>query len=116
MFESIGKIFGSKDVISSAMNGIDAIVFTDQERAELKIKLLKQYEPFKIAQRYIAVIFSLSYVFAFLLALVFNIVGWEIKGILDIVKEFSIGYIVLAIVSFYFSGGAIEAFKNKNKD
>ena len=54
MFGWIGKIFGSDKVIDGAMSGIDALVFTDQEKAEMKEVfrfLTKQYHHSVVDQR-----------------------------------------------------------------
>ena len=46
------KIFGSKKIVDSAISGIDKMFYTDEERAEQKVKLLASYEPFKLALRF----------------------------------------------------------------
>jgi len=49
----LGKIFGSDDAISKAAdgiyNGVDKAFYTDEEKAEGFLSLLKAYEPFKLA-------------------------------------------------------------------
>jgi len=47
----LSKLFGSDKIIDAGINGIDAMVFTDQEQSNAKLAFLKLYEPFKIAQR-----------------------------------------------------------------
>ena len=118
MFGIFGKMFGSDKVIDGAMRGIDALVFTDEEKAkmsitkgELKIKLLQSYEPFKLAQRYLALIFSGLFVAAFITALVLALLDMSYQPVLDIVESFSLGYIILAIVTFYFGGGLAASMK-----
>jgi len=118
MFNIFGKLFGSDKVIDGAMRGIDALVFTDEEKAkmsvtkgELKVKLLSAYEPFKLAQRYLALIFSGLFAVSFITALAMAVMGMDYKPILEVVAAFSLGYIILAIVTFYFGGGLAASMK-----
>ena len=106
MFEVIGKLLGSKGVIDAGMNGIDAMVYTDQERAENKKAFLKLYEPFKLAQRYIALIFCVPY--ALMCAVTFG--ASFVMDNVDTQKELltgDIGTIVGIIIAFYFLGGSL---------
>jgi hypothetical protein len=49
------SLFSSPSVIKKAAdgiyNGVDAAIYTDQEKASGFMGMLKGYEPFKIAQR-----------------------------------------------------------------
>ena len=110
-----GNLFGTKEVVNGGINLIDNAFYTDQEKASMKIKLLKVYEPFKIAQRYLAFMFTGAFIISFLLCLVFYTLSIEYKGILEIVEVFNIDMIVLTIIGFYFGGGMIESLK-KRKD
>jgi hypothetical protein len=118
MFGMLGKLFGSDKVIDGAMRGIDAIVYTDEEKANMelskakvKIDLLGAYAPFKIAQRYLAVMFSGAFLATMTAAMVLALLDKPYQPVLDVVEAFSLGYIVLAIVTFYFGGGLVSSAK-----
>jgi len=57
----IGKLFGSDKAISKAVDGVydgmDKLILTPEERLDNFNKQLSLYEPFKVAQRYLALIF-----------------------------------------------------------
>ena len=73
----ISSIFGSKEVINKTVDGIyqavDKAILTDEEKldfknmdkelflkgAELKIKLNESFHPYKLMQRFIALLFTL---------------------------------------------------------
>lgn len=109
--DTIGKILGSDKVISSGIKAIDSLVFTEEEKSIQKTELLKHFEPFKLAQRYLALLFAFTYVFAFIVAIVLSLCGLPYSGIIKIVEIFNISWIVLSIVTFYFTGGTIESLK-----
>lgn len=99
------RLLGSDKIIDAGINGIDAIFYTDQEKAENKKAFLKLYEPFKVAQRYLALIFSIPYVTAWLITFVASF--W-----LNVDKQIElltgdIGTIVGIIIGFYFLGGSL---------
>ena len=120
-------ILGGADVkekiVDGIYNGVDKMVYTDEEKKDNHAKFLTLYEPFKVAQRYLSLIFSIP--FALLHTLVFSmrVAFWDnpalqasMKIIQGDVNE-SLGLIVLTIVGFYFAGGVVEgglrAFKGK---
>jgi hypothetical protein len=114
MFGFLGKIFGSDKAISKGLDLIDDIWDSDGEKAEARVNLLKAYEPFKLAQRYIAFAFTGVFLLCFFLALGMNQFGFgDLVGLKEIMEEFKIGYIMLAIVSFYFGGGMFSSLKAK---
>jgi len=131
VFGILGKIFGSDSVINKATQMIDEAFYTDEEKAEdamklkqlkaqQKLDLLKAYEPFKVAQRFIA----LGFVFVFLFIMLNGVLG-ALYGIVDMknveqarvfADDMWLGQIILMIVSFYFGGGLVESLqKNKIK-
>jgi hypothetical protein len=111
------SLFGSDKIIDAGINGIDQMVFTDEEKSSAKMKFLKLYEPFKLAQRYIAMTFCPAYIFM-----------WIVTGLLEVANIFIIAFsdkslntdvmykllsgdiamMVMLILGFYFGGGAIE--------
>jgi len=121
MIDVLGKIFGTDKVISRGMDMLDDLHYSDSEKAEdrnkAKIALLKAYEPFKLAQRYLALIFTFIFVFIMLNGVLGALYGMVDMTNVDKAKEFAndmwLGEIMLAIVSFYFGGGLINSIKDK---
>ena len=60
------SLFSSPSVIKKAAdgiyNGVDAAIYTDQEKAAGFMGMLKGYEPFKIAQRLLMLVVTIPYV------------------------------------------------------
>jgi len=108
MLGILGKIFGSSDVIDAGIKAVDALVFTDEEKSKAKLALLKSYEPFKIAQRYLSLIFSALFSLAFVTALLLSLFGMSYKPVLEVVTAFSLGQIMTVIIGFYFLGGVVS--------
>lgn len=126
------KLFGSENVVNKAVDGIyngtDAVFYTDEEKAanfnrvlDLKTKMLRAYEPFKIAQRFIALFTGIPFVTIHVIVVLAWIVSIFTIGSSDaykfvfdqlkLVAEWNnatlgepFGYIVI----FYFLGGAAE--------
>ena len=103
------NIFGTEKVVNKGMDMIDDAFYTDQEEAadgavkrEWKLKLLQAYQPFKTAQRLLALLYSVPYVSLVVYATVINDMLLMTR-----VNE-SLGMQCLAIVSFYFMGGMGE--------
>ena len=109
------RLFGSDNVIQAGIDGIDAVVFTPEEKSRAKQAFLKLYVPFKIAQRYLAIIFSVPYAAAWLITFLASF-SMDITKQLELLNG-QMGSIVFAIVGFYFLGGAAEGalktFRNK---
>lgn len=127
----LSKLFGSDKVIEAGMSAIDKVAYTEEEKADnnlkyqsVKIALLKAYEPFKIAQRFIALIVGIPFVsihlalFAFKVGLLLVTVFYGGSETYDFaVKELSnmqtennetLGEPFVWICIFYFGGGAGE--------
>jgi hypothetical protein len=118
------RLFGNDKIIDAGIDGIDAMVFTDEEKSSAKMSFLKLYEPFKLAQRYIAMTFCPAYVFM-----------WIVTGLLEVANIFIIAFtdksldtavmykllsgdiavMVILILGFYFGGGAAEGVVNRFK-
>lgn len=105
------KLFGSDSVIQAGIDGIDAIVYTDEEKAKDKISILKAYEPFKIAQRILAATFCLPYAIAWFTTFVCSFFIDVTKQLEMLLNPVGLSSIVLAIVVFYFGGGAMNSRK-----
>lgn len=110
-----GKLLGSDKIIDGGMKAIDKAFYTAEEKADdhnkrmsLKALLLKAYEPFKVAQRFLALIYGIPYVIA-----------WTVTFFASFFKDVSVQFEFLAdsrmatanmiILAFYFGGGAAES-------
>ena len=115
----LAKILGSGDVVSKGLDLIDSMHTSETEAIEAKTKaktdLLTSYAPFKVAQRYLALIFGFTFVASYLMVLVLFFLDKDITAIQDLITEFKIDWIMLTIVGFYFGGGAFEGVINKKK-
>tara|TARA_R110000772_G_scaffold167466_1_gene279181 strand:- start:160 stop:522 length:363 start_codon:yes stop_codon:yes gene_type:complete len=113
----LNTILGSGDVITKGLGLIDSLHTSDTELIEAKTKaktdLLTSYAPFKVAQRYLALIFGFTFVGSYLMVLVLFFMGRDIAAIQEIISAFKIDWIMLTIVGFYFGGGAFEGIANK---
>lgn len=117
----IGKILGSGDIIKSGIDLIDDMHTSKEEEIEAKTKakidLINAYAPFKVAQRYLALMFTFTFLSCFVMVLVMTLSGQaNIDQVRQVITEFYIGEIMLVIVGFYFSGGMIEGVVRTAKD
>lgn len=97
------KIFGSQKIIDSAISGIDKIFYTDEERAEQKIKLLASYEPFKLALRLLAMIIAIPFVTAVIGLIVVSFFS-PVEAQFNMLIE-SLGLPFTLVMGFYFADG-----------
>lgn len=109
----ISSILGSGDVLSKGMDLIDSFHTSEVEEIEAKTKaktdLLTAYAPFKVAQRYLALLFTFTFISSFILVLGLTMAGkGDVEAVRMVLSEFYIGEIMGAIVLFYFGGGAFE--------
>lgn len=120
MIGILGKIFGSGDVISKGIDLIDAMHTSDVEEIKAKTRaktdLLASYAPFKLAQRLLAVMFALTFLFCFVLVLFMTMLDYgDLSEVRSVISEFWIGEIMLTIVAFYFGGGAFEGYQRSKR-
>ena len=123
MWNVLSKIFGTGDIISKGMDLIDNIHTSDEEeikaKSKAKVDLLGAYAPFKIAQRYLALIFTVLFAFIMVNGILGALYGWvdieSVKEAQKFANDMWLGEIMLAIISFYFGGGFIESINRKNK-
>jgi len=116
----LSTIFGSGDVIAKGLDLIDDIHTSDVEMIEAKTKaktdLMTAYAPFKIAQRYLAVMFGGTYIISYIMVIIMTFTAKDTTAIQSVLSEFQIDWIMLSIVMFYFGGGLAESVKgNKGK-
>ena len=115
----LSTILGSGDVIGKGLDLIDSMHTSETEAIEAKTKaktdLLASYAPFRIAQRYLALIFGFTFVGSYLMILVLFFMGHDISEAQEIVRTFKIDLICLTIIAFYFGGGAFEGVMSKKR-
>lgn len=123
MLAILGKIFGSGEVIKQGMSLIDEMHTSTEEevtaKSRAKADLLAAYAPFKLAQRWLALMFAGMFLFIMANGVVGALYGVIDMGNVAAAKEFAaemwLGEIMLAIVGFYFGGGAVESLKSIRK-
>jgi len=118
MFSILAKIFGSGDVIKQGLNLIDDMHTSTEEeiaaKSKAKIDLMSAYAPFKIAQRYLALMFGATFLLSYVLVLGMTITGQgDPDAVTKVMDQFSINYAMLIILGFYFGGGVIDSVKAK---
>jgi hypothetical protein len=108
----LSSILGNGDVIAKGFKLIDDLHTSDEEQikatTKAKTDLLSSYAPFKIAQRYLAIIFALTFVASYIMVLTLYFLGNSTSDVTEIIQAFKIDWIMLNIVGFYFCGGAFE--------
>ena len=113
ILSAIGSILGSGDVLSKGMDLIDDAFESEAEARESKTKakidLMKAYAPFKVAQRWLAIMFGINFIAAFWVSVILWALGKDLDGFLKILGAFNIGWIMFSIVTFYFGGGLSES-------
>lgn len=110
---TVGKIFGTESAVNRTFNIIekagDKAVFTREEKADMHLLFLKAYEPFKVAQRLLAVMFGSAFIFWGSVGLFMKAVG---ASDADVILEGTVelyGVPVSLILGFYFAGGMLES-------
>ena len=124
------NIFGGSDVIKKGAELLDEAFYTDEEKAQdkqklielkaqKKIELLSAYAPFKVAQRYLALMFAFVFVFIMLNGVIGALYGVVDMQNVERAKEFAnsmwLGQIMMTIVGFYFGGGFLESMGRTKK-
>ena len=120
MLAVIGKMLGSGDVIKKGLDLIDDMHTSTEEeiaaKSKAKIDLMNAYQPFKLAQRYLALMFGFTFLLTYALVLTMTIIGQgDPDAVTKVMDQFSINYAMLIILGFYFGGGAVEGFMEKKK-
>lgn len=115
----LSTIFGTGDVISKGLDLIDSMHTSDEEEIQAKSKaktdLLAAYAPFKVAQRYLAVMFTINFILALWVTVLLWYLDKDMDGFIDIMSAFNVGWIMVTIVTFYFGGGMIEGVRGTFK-
>ena len=118
MLAVLGKILGSGDVIQQGMKLIDDMHTSDEEaiaaKSKAKIELMGAYAPFKVAQRYLALMFGATFLGSYMIVLSMTISGQgDPNAVTKVMEQFSINYAMLIILGFYFGGGVVDSIKAK---
>lgn len=100
-------------MIEKGIELIDSFHTSTTEEIEAKTKskvdLMKAYAPFKVAQRYLALLFSFTYLLSYISVVIAAIWKEEMVGkILEIMGVFNLNFIMGTIILFYFGCGAAE--------
>ena len=127
----LGSIFGTGEVVKKGLELIDEAWTSDEEKADNQAKiieaktnakatLLNAYAPFKLAQRYLALMFSSVFLFIMINGILGALYGWVDMEAVNEAKKFAnemwLGEIMITIVGFYFGGGIIESYKKKGSE
>ena len=120
MLAVLGKILGSDSVISQGIKLIDDMHTSTEEeiaaKSKAKIELMGAYAPFKIAQRYLALMFGGVFLGSYVIVLTMTISGQgDPDAVTKVMEQFSINYAMLIILGFYFGGGVVESIKQPKK-
>lgn len=105
--------------VDGIINGIDSAVYTPEEKAGMKIKLLEALAPFKVVQRILAFAAALHWLFAGVNVIASIWIKAYTDGRIDVVDpllQYALSDYVLwptmAVFALYFTGGVLES-KNK---
>lgn len=113
-------IFGGGDLVKGVFDTIDAVHTSEEEKIIAKSKahtdLMTAYAPFKVAQRVLAFMFAGTFLLCFSIVLGCTLAGvGKPEDVLEVMRVFWIGEIMLAIIGFYFSGGVVDSFARKDE-
>jgi len=120
MLGVLGKILGSDKVIEKGLGLIDSMHTSTEEEIAAKTKaktdLLSAYAPFKVAQRWLALMFGITFLGSYVLVLAMTLTGkGDPDAVTKVMDQFTINYAMLVILGFYFGSGAVEGFLEKKK-
>lgn len=126
MMGFVKRLFSSpkaiEDTISSAVRGLDSIVYTDQERderteraQELYSKLWMAAVPSAISRRLIAVAVVFTYCMLILIAVALHVAGLikSAEFTLSLLKEALVNPFNI-IIGFYFLKQVVDTYRNKD--
>ena len=124
LFSADKAVDTATNIINKGMSGLDALVFTKEERSEFVkdfvLKMQDTYGPRALSRRIIAIMTLGSFNAAFITALVFACFDKlsVVMRIIEVIKAFGMPWIVGTIIIFYFGYygiGGILAFSKKKK-
>jgi len=120
MLGVLGKILGSDSVIKQGIKLIDDMHTSTEEeiaaKTKQRVEIMQAYAPFKIAQRFLALMFGFTFLASYIIVLTMTIAGTgDPDAVTQVMEQFSINYAMMIILGFYFGAGALESFQNKKK-
>jgi len=120
MMGVLAKILGNGSVISDGLKLIDDMHTSDEEaiaaKSKARIDLMTAYAPFKIAQRFLALMFGATFLGSYVLVLGMTITGrGDPDAVTKVMDQFTINYAMLIILGFYFGGGVVESIQQRPK-
>lgn len=120
MLGVLGKILGSDSVIKQGMKLIDDMHTSTEEeiaaKTKQRVEIMQAYAPFKIAQRFLALMFGFTFLASYIIVLTMTIAGTgDPDAVTKVMEQFSINWSMMIILGFYFGAGAVESFQNKKK-
>jgi len=118
-YPTMESCFEAREVVMQ-MGLIDSMHTSSEEeiaaKAKAKTELLQAYAPFKIAQRWLALMFGTVFLGTYVLVLVMTLTGQgDPDAVTKVMDQFTINYAVLVILGFYFGAGAAEGFLEKKR-
>lgn len=131
VWTGVKTIFGANpekgaDMLSGVGSFIEESFYTEQEKSEAAIKVLdfklkwmNATQGQNLSRRYCAIMFGLNFIFTFQVGLMLIVYGYftgnDTKAVIDLiigwVTAFQLGWIMLAIIGFYFG----KEFTSSNK-
>jgi len=128
MWGFLGRLFGTSKgmdtalgMANKAVDGIDALVYTKEEKAndiaKMVFKLQDQFTPRAISRRIIAFMFSAVFCSTFTIALVFTCFSKfdVVNAIVDLTVSFQLPWIIVSIIIFYFGYYGLKQLKGKKE-
>lgn len=108
------EIFGgNKSIADEVLDGIDSNTLTTQEVIEYRLKSYDKLLPFKLMQRYGALLFCIPYLVAWCLVFLIRLCGYDVPDVCIEMLEGRMGVIVSMIAGFYYLGGTISGAINR---
>ena len=114
MFKFLKRIFNPKELGDSIISGIDKSFLSKEESVDYMQKMLVLYEPYKLAQRVLAIMFSAVFLLIHLLTaithFIYTVRDLNTDSIVQLYEynNDGLGTLILIIISFYFAGGVLE--------
>ena len=122
MIGVLKSLFGSPKstgkIVDAAVRGLDAVVFTEEERSEASAKLQDWYlkyleatQPQNISRRFLAILIGLVWAFILILASLIYPIAPDYSEFLFRVLVENINAPFGVILGFYFLTAAVRAYK-----
>lgn len=110
MLSWLSHLLGTPKGFQHGLDLIDAACYTEEERLHQKVQLLRAYEPFRLTQRLLALLFCFTFL-SLLVVLLFLSFWCDISYQLTFIERYVTSELVQPIsiiLGFYFAGGMLE--------